>query len=87
VNEGAVRLEVAQATRPFSDLARDSFPKRTPPRPALRVDRRAAICLSLFQCGLRLARSRRTKFEPELTVSEVLAYHHGQNELAIEAEI
>jgi hypothetical protein len=27
------------------------------------------------------------QIQPELTVSEVLAYHHGQNELAIEAEI
>ena len=85
VNEGAVRLEVAQASG-LSQISPEQFPESDATRAALRAtgSQRFAYRFSSADYALRV---QADQIQPELTVSEVLAYHHGQNELAIEAEI
>jgi hypothetical protein len=85
VNEGAVRLEVTQASG-LSQISPEQFPETDATRAALRVTggQRFAYHFSSADYALRV---QADQIQPELTVSEVLAYHHGQNEFAIEAEI
>ncbi len=85
VNEGAVRLEVAQASG-LSQISPDQFPESDATRAALRLtgSQRFAYRFSSADYSLRV---QADQIQPELTVSEVLAYHRGQNELAIEAEL
>jgi hypothetical protein len=84
VNEGAVRLEVAQATG-LSQISPEKFPETDATKNLLRATggQRFAYRFSSADYALRV---QSDQIQPELTVSEVLAYHHGQNELAIEAE-
>ena len=85
VNEGAVRLEVAQASG-LSQISPEQFPEIDATRAALRAtgSQRFAYRFSSADYALRV---QADQIQPELTVSEVLTYHHGQNELTIEAEI
>ena len=85
VNEGAVRLEVTQASG-LSQISPEQFPESDATRAALRVTggQRFAYRFSSADYALRI---QADQVLPELTVSEVLAYHLGQNELAIEAEL
>ncbi len=85
VNEGAVRLEVAQASG-LSQISPEQFPESDVTRAALRVggSQRFAYRFSSADYGLRV---QADQIQPELSVSEILAYNHGQNELAIDAEI
>ncbi len=85
VNEGAVRLEVSQASG-LSQISPEQFPESDATRAALRASgsQRFAYRFSSADYALRL---QADQILPELTVSQVLAYHHGQNELTIEAEI
>ena len=85
VNEGAVRLEVAQASG-LSQISPEQFPESDLTRSALRVtgSQRFAYRFSGADFGLRI---QADQILPELTVSEVLAYHLGENELAIDSEI
>jgi hypothetical protein len=85
VNEGAVRLEVTQATG-LSQISPEQFPETDATKAALRATggQRFAYRFSGADYTLRV---QSDQIQPELTVSEVLTYHHGQNELAIEAEI
>jgi hypothetical protein len=85
VNEGAVRLEVAQASG-LSQISPEQFPESDATRAALKAtgSQRFAYRFSSADYALRIAADQ---IQPELTVSEVLAYHHGQNELSIEAEL
>jgi hypothetical protein len=85
VNEGAVRLEVAQATG-LSQISPDQFPESDVTRAALRVtgSQRFAYRFSGADFALRI---QADQILPELSVSQVLAYHLGENELAIDAEI
>jgi hypothetical protein len=85
VNEGAVRLEVAQASG-LSQISPEQFPESDATRATLRASgsQRFAYRFSSADYALRV---QADQIQPELSVSEVLAYHHGQNELAIEAEI
>jgi hypothetical protein len=85
VNEGAVRLEVAQANG-LSQISPEQYPENDTTRAALRATggQRFAYRFSSADYGLRI---QADQVLPELAVSEVLAYHHGQNELAIEAEL
>ena len=85
VNEGAVRLEVAQASG-LSQISPEQFPESDATKAALRAtgNQRFAYRFSSADYALRM---QADQIQPELTVSEVLAYHHGQNELAIEAEL
>jgi hypothetical protein len=84
VNEGAVRLEVTQAAG-LSQISPDQFPETDATKNALRAtgSQRFAYRFSSADYALRV---QADQIQPELTVSEVLAYHHGQNELAIESE-
>ena len=85
VNEGAVRLEVTQASG-LSQISPEQFPESDATRAALRAtgSQRFAYRFSSADYSLRV---QADQIQPELTVSEVLAYHHGQNELAVEAEL
>ena len=85
VNEGAVRLEVAQASG-LSQISPDQFPESDATRAALRMtgSQRFAYRFSGADFALRI---QADQILPELSVSEVLAYHLGENELAIDAEI
>src|ERR1041385_5041058 len=85
VNEGAVRLEVAQA-RGVSQISPEQFPESDGTRALLRAagGQRFVYRFSSADFALRL---RADQILPELAVSELLAYHHGENELAIDAEI
>jgi hypothetical protein len=85
VNEGAVRLEVAQATG-LSQISPEQFPESDATRAALRVtgSQRFAYRFSGSDFALRI---QADQILPELSVSQVLAYHLGENELAIDAEI
>jgi hypothetical protein len=85
VNEGAVRLEVAQASG-LSQISPEQFPESDLTRSAFRVtgSQRFAYRFSGADFALRV---QADQILPELTVSEVLAYHLGENELAIDSEI
>jgi len=85
VNEGAVRLEVAQASG-LSQISPEQFPESDQTRSVLRAvgSQRFAYRFSSADYALQVAADQ---IQPELTVSEVLTYHHGRNDLAIDAEI
>ena len=73
VNEGAVRLEVAQATG-LSQISPDQFPESDATRAALRVtgSQRFAYRFSGADFALRI---QADQILPELSVSQVAAYH------------
>src|ERR1017187_4994576 len=85
VNEGAVRLEVLQATG-LSQISPDQFPESDATRAALRMtgSQRFAYRFSGADFALRI---QADQILPELSVSQVLAYHLGENELTIDGEI
>ncbi len=85
VNEGAVRLEVLQASG-LSQISPEQFPESDATRAALRVtgNQRFAYRFSGADFGLRI---QADQVLPELSVSQVLAYHLGESELAIDCEI
>ena len=85
VNEGAVRLEVVQASG-LSQISPDQFPESDATRAALRMtgSQRFAYRFSGADFALRI---QADQILPELSVSQVLAYHLGENELAIDGEI
>src|SRR5712671_4985195 len=84
VNEGAVRLEVQQASG-LSQISPEQFPETDTTRAALRAtgSQRFAYRLSGPEFLLRI---QADQIVPELSVSQLLAYHLGDNELAIDAE-
>ncbi|HWX20624.1 MAG TPA: hypothetical protein VN578_12060 [Candidatus Binatia bacterium] len=85
VNEGAVRLEVAQASG-LSQISPEQFPESDATRAALRPtgSQRFAYRFSGPDFALRI---QADQILPELAVSELLAYHLAENELAIDGEI
>jgi len=85
VNEGAVRLEVAQASG-LSQISPEQFPETDATKAAFRADgsQRFAYRFSGADFALRISADQ---VLPELTVSQVLAYHLGENEQAIDSEI
>ncbi len=85
VNEGAVRLEVAQA-KGLSQISPEQFPETGATKAAFRAGgaQRFAYRFSGADFALRI---QADQILPELTVSQVLAYHLGENELTIDAEI
>jgi hypothetical protein len=84
INEGAVRLEVAQATG-LSQISPEQFPESDATRGLLRPtgSQRFAYRFSGGEFSLRISADQ---ILPELTVAELLAYHLGENDLAIDAE-
>ena len=76
VNEGAVRLEVVQASG-LSQISPEQFPESDATRAALRVtgSQRFAYRFSGADFALRI---QADQILPELSVSQVLAYHLGR---------
>lgn len=85
VNEGAVRLEVVQAGG-LSQISPDQFPETDATKSAFHPtgNQRFAYRFSGAEFALRI---QADQILPELAVSQVLAYHLGESELAIDAEI
>jgi hypothetical protein len=85
VNEGAVRLEVLQASG-LSQISPEQFPENDLSRAALRGsgNQRFAYRFSGGDFALRI---QADQILPEVSVSEVLAYHLGENELSIDGEL
>jgi hypothetical protein len=84
VNEGAVRLEVAQANG-LSQISPEQFPENEHTRAFLRPtgSQRFAYRFSGGDFALRI---QADQILPEIGVSEVLSYHLGENELSIDGE-
>ncbi|MBM3832676.1 MAG: hypothetical protein FJ403_05270 [Verrucomicrobia bacterium] len=84
LNEGAVRLEVVQAAG-LSQISPEQFPETDVTRTLFATggSQRFAYRFSGGEFSLRI---QADQILPELSVSEVLAYHHAENELAIDAE-
>ncbi|MEQ1852927.1 MAG: hypothetical protein ABMA01_15215, partial [Chthoniobacteraceae bacterium] len=85
VNEGAVRLEVVQA-KGLSQVSPEQFPESDVTKSAFRAggEQRFAYRFSGADFALRI---QADQILPELTVSQVLAFHLGENEQDIDAEI
>ena len=85
VNEGAVRLEVAQA-KGLSQVSPEQFPETDMTKAVFRAGggQRFAYRFSGADFALRI---QADQILPELTVSQVLALHLGENEQSIDAEI
>jgi hypothetical protein len=85
VNDGAVRLEVAQA-QGLSQISPEQFPESDATRTALQATgkQRFAYRFSGADFALRI---QADQILPELAVSQVLAYRLGENELTIDAEL
>jgi len=84
VNDGAVRLEVVQASG-FSQLSPEQFPESDATRAFFRAtgSQQFVYRFSSADCLLRI---QAEQIQPEVSVNEVLAYHYGENELAVDAE-
>lgn len=85
VNDGAVRLEVSQANG-VSQVSPEQFPESDFTRAALRLtgNQRFVYRFSSPDFALRI---NADQILPELSVSQVLVYKLGENELAIDAEV
>jgi hypothetical protein len=85
VNDGAVRLEVLQASG-LSQISPEQFPESDATRSAFRVtgSQRFAYQFSSPDFALKI---QADQILPEVSVSQLLAYNLGDSELAIDAEI
>jgi hypothetical protein len=85
LNDGAVRLEVVQANG-LSQISPEQFPESDATQALFRASgaQRFAYRFAGADFALRI---QADQILPELTVSQVLAYHLGENELAIDGEI
>lgn len=85
VNEGAVRLEVAQA-RGLSQVSPEQFPETDDTKAAFRASggQRFAYRFSGGDFALRI---QADQILPEVAVSELFSYRLGENEQSIDAEI
>ena len=85
VNDGAVRLEVAQAAG-LSQISPEQFPDTDASRAVFHEtgEQRFAYRFSGADFALRI---QADQILPELSVSQVLLYHLGESELAVDAEI
>jgi len=84
VNEGAVRLEVVQASG-LSQISPEQFPETDLTRSLLTPTgaQRFAYRFSGADFALRI---QADQILPELSVSEILSYHLGETELSIQGE-
>ena len=85
VNEGAVRLEVAQA-RGASQVAPEQFPESDATRAVFRAAGNQRFVYRFAGADVSLP-IQADQILPELAVSERLAYHDGENGLVIDAEL
>ncbi|HVV72013.1 MAG TPA: hypothetical protein VHI52_11020, partial [Verrucomicrobiae bacterium] len=85
LNDGAVRLEVLRAAG-LSQISPEQFPESDATRAAFRVtgNQRFAYRFSGADYSLRI---QADQIVPELSVSEVVAYRLGENDLAIDSEL
>jgi hypothetical protein len=85
VNDGAVRLEVLQASG-LSQISPEQFPESDATRAAFRLtgSQRFAYQFSSPEFTLKI---QADQILPEVSVSQLLAYNLGDSELAIDAEI
>ena len=85
VNEGAVRLEVAQASG-LSQISPEQFPESDATKALFRAagSQRFAYRFSGPEFAMKI---QADQILPELGVSQVLTYRLGENELAIDADI
>jgi hypothetical protein len=81
VNDGAVRLEVAQASG-LSQISPEQFPESNLFRAT--GNQRFAYRFSCADFALRI---QADQILPEVGVSQVLAYNLGENEMSVDAEI
>jgi hypothetical protein len=84
VNEGAVRLEVVEATG-LSQISPEQFPESDTTR-ALMATQASQRFAFRFSSGDFALRVQADNILPELSVSQLLAYHLGETELAIDGE-
>lgn len=84
VNDGAVRLMVVESPG-LSQISPEQFPENDVTRALLTSEgkQRFAYRFSSTEFGLRI---HADQILPELTVSEILVYHHGENESSIDGE-
>jgi hypothetical protein len=85
VNEGAVRLEVVQASG-TSQISPDQFPDTDATRGAFRDEGNQRFAYRFAGADFAL-RIQADQILPELAVSELLAYRAGENELTLDAEL
>jgi hypothetical protein len=85
VNEGAVRLEVLQATG-LSQISPEQFPASDAVKTVLGAPTGQVFAFRFSGGDYRL-QIQADNILPELSVSQVLLYHLGETELAAEAEI
>src|SRR5439155_18517104 len=85
VNDGAVRLQVVQA-RGLSQISLQQFPETGATRTLLRAAGTQRFVYRFSGAGFAM-RIQADQILPELAVSQVLAYHLAENELALDAEI
>ncbi len=85
VNDGAVRLEVLQASG-LSQISPEQFPESDATRAALHLtgSQRFAYQFSSPDFALKI---QADQILPEVAVSQLLAYNLGESELAVDAEI
>ncbi len=84
VNEGAVRLEVVEATG-LSQISPEQFPESEGTKALMgtQAGQRFAFRFSSGDFALRV---QADNILPELSVSQLLAYHLGETELAVDGE-
>jgi hypothetical protein len=85
VNEGAVRLEIAEAAR-MSQISPEQFPESDSTKSILRPagSQRFAYRFSGGDFALRI---RADQILPEISVAQLLTYHLGENETSVDAEL
>ena len=84
VNEGAVRLEVVQAAG-LSQISPEQFPESDATKVLFVAQGRQRFAFRFSSADFAL-RVQADNVLPELSVSELLAYHLAETELAIDAE-
>jgi hypothetical protein len=85
LNEGAVRLEVLKASG-LSQISPEQYPQTDATKALLPSQTTQAFAYRFSGAAFEL-RLQADNILPELAVSQVLAYHLGETELAIDAEI
>jgi hypothetical protein len=85
INEGAVRLEVVQS-KGLSQVSPEQFPESDRTKAIFRSPEAQRFAYRFSGSDFEL-KIQADQILPEVTVSQLLAFHHGENELAIDCEI
>jgi len=85
INEGAVRLEVIQASG-LSQISPEQLPQSDAAKAFFQAPANQVFAYRFSGAGYAL-RLQADNVLPELSISEVALYHLGENELAIDAEL